>query len=368
MAVSKRAGQSPSLYYNNYDAPRVAIPLISSIPLLASLYRWHRSQYHQQPNTINTTMEQTPLLSQHSSGAQGPTSFTKFKELPPELRIKIWHYAMPEPRTVIVKSPYARPGKRAPRSLEEALPEPHQHPGEAETWYSPTPVPALLHVSAEARHEALKRYSLSLGAAEGGGSPRVYVDLGRDAVYFGHAELRAECAGLWGRTHDLARVRRLAVVAEGAWRVLRWKRVGLDALRHLIFVHGTERGEPEGPLPLLVEDVVEDELPARPQSQSQLRGNEDQEQQQEHRGEGLELLFEERRERAGEGDGEEQRRRRPDDGAAAAAAALDPVNKRMQAAREEIDTLMAVLPTQWEREPAVSTAVFRECDRDEWFY
>ncbi|KAI1098949.1 hypothetical protein F4804DRAFT_101458 [Jackrogersella minutella] len=318
MIMAKRRSQTPSLYY---DVPVAIIPLISSILLFIRLYRWQRFQYYQLLNLIDNTMEQT--ISRLSSKSQGPTTFTKFNELPPELRIKIWQDAMPESRTVVVKSPYGRQGQ-TPKSLEEAISE---SPDYEETWRSTTQIPALLHVNAEARYEALKHYQLSLGV--GSLQPRIYVDFSRDTVFFGNSELKPECSPLWASTRDLDRVRRLAVVPEGAWRILRWKKVDLNSLEKMIFVHDTENLG-LGPLPQLVEDepqVTEVEL--LEEEIQRLEELQLQEELQEN-------------------------------------TTVDPMKKRMQAAREELDTLMMVLPTQWEKEPSVSTAVFRKSRGDRW--
>ncbi|KAI0881067.1 uncharacterized protein GGS22DRAFT_173262 [Annulohypoxylon maeteangense] len=321
MTMPRRTSRnSPSLYY---DVPIAIIPLISSILLLIRLYRWQQSQYYQLLNLIDYTMEHT--ISRLSSGSRGrgPTTFPKFNELPPELRIKIFQYAMPDPRTVVVKSPHSRQAQ-TPRSLEEAMSGQHNHEG---TWYSTAQIPALLHVNAEARYEALKHYKLSLGV--GNAQPRIYVDFSRDTVFFGNSELKPECSELWASTRDLDRVQRLAVVPEGAWRVLRWKKVDLNSLERMIFVHDTENFE-LGPLPQLVEDepqVIESAL-----LEEDVRRVED-------------LQLEE--------DLEEN-------------SNADPMKKRMQAAREELDTLMTVLPTQWEREPTVSTGVFKKICGDKW--
>ncbi|KAK6954133.1 hypothetical protein Daesc_004095 [Daldinia eschscholtzii] len=262
-------------------------------------------------------------LTRVSNKLQSPTTFNKFNQLPPELRIKIWQYAMPDPRTVVVKSPYSGQ-KQTPRSLEEGILDSYS---QGEAWYSNTQIPALLHVNAEARYEALKHYRLSLGV--GGLQPRIYVDFSRDTLFFGNSELKPECSSLWASTEGLDQVQRLAVVPEGAWRVLRWKKVDLNSLERIIFVHDTEKLE-LGPLPQLVEDEPQDieaEL-----LEGQVQRLEELELQQEAQENGT----------------------------------LDPMKKRMQAAREEIDTLMMVLPTQWEKEPALSTAVFRKSRGDRW--
>lgn len=241
------------------------------------------------------------------------TSFTKFGDLPPELRVSIWQLAMPEARTVVVQSPYTK-RSRGPTSLESLL------PGSQDTWQSATQIPALLHVNSEARYEALKHYSLSLGV--GAAEPRIYVDFKRDTVFFGDAELRSECASLWNKTQDLDKVQRLAIVPEGAWRALRWKKVDLRFLQKLIFVHNCEKIK-LGHLPELVED---DQLDAETSLDEEL----------EQRFQWLENTMVESH------------------------AAREGPKKRIQAARDEFNTLKMVLPTQWEKEPAVSTAVFRE--------
>lgn len=306
---------------NFQDLSLLADPLISSAAALARLYQWQRSEL---PNLINDTMD--PILSAVESmmtSSSHPT-FSRFGELPPEIRIKIWQAAMPDARTVVVKSPYGRGNTSAsrpdatPKSLDGAV---VPLVDDAETWTSNTQIPALLHVNAEARHEALKHYTLSLGVGEH--EPRIYVDFSRDTLFFGNAELKPECSSLWAATRDMDKVHRLAVVPEGAWRVLRWKKVDLNSLQKMIFVHNTEKLV-LGPTPQLVEDDVDDDI--------------------------QELV--ERIERAHE--------------STTAATEEKAMKKRMQEAREELDGLMTVLPTQWEQEPAVATAVFKKSRGDRW--
>jgi hypothetical protein len=304
---------------NFQDTSLIAEPFINSLAALARLYQWQRCEL---PNLLNDTMD--PILSAVESlvarTSQSPQSFSRFADLPPELRIKIWQHAMPAPRTVVVKSPYGRCRKpdTTPKSLEDAVvPAVDQ----AETWKSNTQIPALLHVNSEARHEALKHYKLSLGVAEH--ESRIYVDFTRDTLFFGNAELKPECSSLWGTTRDMEQVQRLAVVPEGAWRVLRWKKVDLNGLQKMIFVHDSEKLI-LGPTPELVEDEAHDDID--------------------------ELV--ERIEEAHE--------------STTAAEGEKAMKQRMQEAREELDTLMTVLPTQWEKEPAVATAVFRKARGDRW--
>jgi hypothetical protein len=315
--MSRKIAEPNDLYY---EAPITLAPLLSSMLLLIRLYTWQRSPYNQLLNFVDDAMEQTSSL---ITKFQKPTRFTKFKDLPTELRCIIWRCALPGPRTVVVKSPHTRQ-KQVPTSLDEVLPQAFD--GE-ETWQSAAQIPALLHVNVEARIETLKHYSLSLGV--GRAQPRVYVDFSRDTIFFGDAELKPECSSLWGETRDLEKIQRLAVVPEGAWRALRWKKVNLVSLQKMIFVYDTEKIK-LGPLPQLVEDEhseTETSLETELEQQIQL----------------LEATMEESQ-----------------------PTLKSPVKKRMQAAREELDTLMMVLPTQWENEPAVSTAVFRKSKGDRW--
>lgn len=124
-------------------------------------------------------------------------------------------------------------------------------------------------------------------------------------------------------------------------------------MKKIVFVHGVDESSP-GPQQQLVEDTqddsVESELDTDTQ-EPQLLGAEDtaaavatvepswaERGQQEARAQDIEISLE----------------------SAMARCKLDPIKKRILAAREELDVLMQVLPTQWYEEPAVSTAVFRE--------
>ncbi|KAI1852391.1 hypothetical protein JX265_003842 [Neoarthrinium moseri] len=264
------------------------------------------------------------LSTLQSSTSQGPRSFTRFNDLPPELRIKIWQQSLPGPRTVAVKSPYAQ-RQPSPKSLEDAV---AQHGDDVETWTSTTQIPALLHVNAEARHEALKHYRLSL--AVGISQPRVYVDFSRDTLFFGNAELKPECSSLWSATKDMDKVERLAVVPEGAWRVFRWKKIDLNGLQKMIFVHDTEKLQ-LGPSPQLVEDDTHDDIEELVARIEEIQM--------------AEIAM-------------------PSEPSTPLPEAA--MKKRMEAAREELDTLKTVLPAQWEKEPVVVTAVFKKSCGDRW--
>ncbi|KAK7751266.1 hypothetical protein SLS62_006811 [Diatrype stigma] len=287
----------------------------------------------------------------HSNLGGSFSSFTKFKELPPELRIKIWQQAMPGPRIIIVESPFTKTWNQMSRSLEDSLSRASTKDILEATWRTRTKTPTLLHVSAESRHEALKRYQPSLGV--GTAQPRIYIDFRRDTPFFGHAELRPECSKLWASTKDLENVRQLAIVPEGAWRVIQWQTVGLKALKKIIFVHGVDESS-SGPQQQLVEDTQDDFLESAVDTVTQeLQPLEAAD--TEAAVAAVESGWVERGQRE-----ESVRDIETSLESAMARHKLDPIKKRMLAAREELDVLMQVLPTQWYEEPAVSTAVFRE--------
>ncbi|KAI1327718.1 hypothetical protein F5Y16DRAFT_370780 [Xylariaceae sp. FL0255] len=312
-------------------------PFVRSTISTKKLCNWKHLQHHcSLIDSINNTTEMAQITSSPLvPNLEGNmASFTKFNDLPPELRIKIWQHAMPDARTVIIKSPFTRQ-KSVPTSLEEGLLQESNDSSSEETWHSATQIPSLLHVNAEARYEALKHYTLSFGVGEKSQSARVYVDFARDTIFFGNPELQPQCSRLWAATRDLARIRRLAIIPEAAWRVFQWNRIDLGSLEKLVFVHNTDdhttTAADLGPLPELVEDEqqVGDGAEA-----ANLESELDQQ-----------FKFIERM--AGGAADEDE------------AAIVWPLKTRIEEARDELDTLMLVLPTRWEREPVVSTAVFR---------
>jgi len=187
-------------------------------------------------------------------------TFHKFGNLPPEIRIRIWQYSMPEPRLIVIKSPFhTTPQSQEPSSLADMLARLYGNSTSClenpQCWRSKTPPPALLHVNAEARHETLKIYRLSLGVRDS--APRIYIDFERDTLFFGDTEIEHACDALWAHTPDLRLAKRLAIVPEGAWRVLRWwEDMELNSLRKIVFVHGSEVLNNMVPLPALIEDAV----------------------------------------------------------------------------------------------------------------
>jgi hypothetical protein len=103
-----------------------------------------------------------------------PPGFTLFPDLPLELRLKIWSFITPGPRTVSIKykglSFY---------SIGKGF-------SAAAGWRSPDPVPIVLHICRESRTEALKSYQLAFGSYLHPG--RIYFDFSKDTLRFGNSQ------------------------------------------------------------------------------------------------------------------------------------------------------------------------------------
>jgi hypothetical protein len=103
-----------------------------------------------------------------------PTSFTPFTWLPLELRLKIWSYIAPGPRTVSIKYKglnFYSVGKGF---------------SVAAGWRSPDPIPVILHICRESRTEALKFYQLAFGSYHH--NARTYFDFSKDTLRFGNSQ------------------------------------------------------------------------------------------------------------------------------------------------------------------------------------
>lgn len=95
------------------------------------------------------------------------SGFPLFLQLPAELRLRIYLFALPHERFV------------------EMIIERPDDVGHAYSMRSPTPVPALLHVCYESRSEALKFYSLRFGGKYlfSKHKPRVYFNMRTDILF-----------------------------------------------------------------------------------------------------------------------------------------------------------------------------------------
>jgi hypothetical protein len=133
-----------------------------------------------------------------------------FPRLPPELRLKIWAYALPPPRLVPIK--YGAPTTISPTAALSL--------GPSLGYTSTAPIPALLHACTESRAEARRHYGLMLGIARQPG--RVFLDPERDVLYFGPRD---------GYAASAAQLRTLLALADPA----ELARLRCVALNHALF-------------------------------------------------------------------------------------------------------------------------------------
>jgi hypothetical protein len=107
-----------------------------------------------------------------------PTSFPRFRQLPAELRIRIWNDALPGPRTIhlVREADYSttcfHPRKLIPKRCVPTLP-------------CPRALFSLLHTCAESRHEVLSCYEALLVPKVPGDPffPIHYFDPCRDGIF-----------------------------------------------------------------------------------------------------------------------------------------------------------------------------------------
>jgi len=117
--------------------------------------------------------------------------FLYFKNLPAEIRIKIWEFSLPGPRTLCPGYPPEPEKEMYMRRSSLAYVTFVEPPSEAQTIYGQTslffpkdhqaPKPAALDVCRESRYIALQRYRLCFGTTN------IYADLDTDVLYFGPA-------------------------------------------------------------------------------------------------------------------------------------------------------------------------------------
>jgi hypothetical protein len=99
-------------------------------------------------------------------GAIPPTKFPRFNELKKHIRKRIWYFALPRARMIMLT--------KTPNAAD---------------IYSTAPVPAILQANREARALALRHYRLAF--APEGGVAKTYFDFSRDYLY-------TRCSGCFG--------------------------------------------------------------------------------------------------------------------------------------------------------------------------
>ncbi|KAK0124546.1 hypothetical protein ONS95_009494 [Cadophora gregata] len=138
-------------------------------------------------------------------------TFHFFSRLPPELRNRIWKYALPAGRLVRIFYTEIHYPSGTYSNDDLGL----------TTFTSNAPIPAMLHACAESRQVASKVYKLRLGTAQ---SPAtIYLDLSVDTLYFGSFtdKKRIFIARTLVNTfaeEDFQQIRHIAVQYKTFWR------------------------------------------------------------------------------------------------------------------------------------------------------
>ncbi|KAK6608391.1 hypothetical protein H4I96_03090 [Botrytis cinerea] len=116
------------------------------------------------------------MLQSSDSSSEQLTTFSCFAELPTELRLKIWHFYMPAPRDLCIKSKSYQniTGRFSFRGwfIDSAS----LITGGGDT----SAIPTILHVNSEAREVGLTRYELAFSSYHRAGT--AYVDFERDNI------------------------------------------------------------------------------------------------------------------------------------------------------------------------------------------
>jgi hypothetical protein len=121
------------------------------------------------------------------------TTFHLFPNLPFELRLKIWEYAISEPRTVTISC------QREMLDRERRF---------AKAFTSSTPPPRLLHINRESRFEALSLYS-----------PTFKIDTSPNYTYICFARDTIKCADSvleYMPAHEVSSIQRLELEVKDA--------------------------------------------------------------------------------------------------------------------------------------------------------
>ncbi|KAM3505579.1 hypothetical protein MY11210_007916 [Beauveria gryllotalpidicola] len=101
-----------------------------------------------------------------------PESFSRFSDLPPEIRLVVWEYSLPGTRIVTVHC-----------GADDLVPDSRRSLVAVLGCTTTTPNPANLHICVESRTEAIKSYRRCFGFARRPG--HIYFDPARDVLYFG---------------------------------------------------------------------------------------------------------------------------------------------------------------------------------------
>ncbi|RDA91510.1 hypothetical protein CP533_4586 [Ophiocordyceps camponoti-saundersi (nom. inval.)] len=175
--------------------------------IMAVLSRSPRLGLPNPDHALNTMRHIDDASASNKSG-----HFHLFPLLPPELRLKIWNMSLPPARLVPIRCSAASPSFHEKQGPSR---------GDAPGFTSNAPIPVNLHVCAESRAEALKRYRRAFGFAHG--PSKVIFNPDDDILLFGPREgyMAANsqfhtCMSMCDQT-ELASVRHVAISESLFW-------------------------------------------------------------------------------------------------------------------------------------------------------
>jgi hypothetical protein len=186
-------------------------------------------------------------------GTEQEERFERFRELPAEIRVLIWRFAVSggEGRVVELRGGVRRKERGFPLPWGSKSKEEEQGEKKVDIW-SICAIPALLHTSHESRFEAMKAYEYAFDG--------VWIDFEKDIVFFGskcNFMAAFNVAGKEQRFRDLGRVKWLAISVDKSWalitRFIEWER--LEWLEGIMVVEERERFELGGRPDLRVKGV-----------------------------------------------------------------------------------------------------------------
>jgi hypothetical protein len=171
------------------------------------------------------------LLAMTSSEPTTPTSFPRFRQLPAELRVKIWQDALPPPRTIhlVREVDYSRMSPSSKVIPKRCAP----------TQPCPPDIFNLLRACSESRHEVLARYAALLVPREPIEPPLPvhYFDPRRDGIFID--QVWPWVRGALNKPSGVFKTRRLSINCNTWWDM--WVhnspqlfgRTGLVKFKHL---------------------------------------------------------------------------------------------------------------------------------------
>lgn len=206
------------------------------------LYRWTlnkiRETYDRSCDSLDSTVHTFQVTSRSCLHVLhlGPLpTFSRFGDLPLEIRQLIWSFAATEPRVIELRHAVDSTSRMHGTDMDEIE--------DGEIW-SMAEIPPVLHTCRESRAEGLKSYELAFGTQKH--DARVFVNFENDIIYLGRRCPMFSVVGRTNgntmvrsvRTNDLEKILQLAIRSEQSWAmaVNAWDEKKFRSVREIIIV------------------------------------------------------------------------------------------------------------------------------------